>query len=207
MLSVAIEQHALATTAMADSAPDVDDDDEDALARRFASGDPSAFDEIVTLHRERVTGLAFRLLGWRDGEVEDVVQEVFLSVLNHLGRFRGESKVGTWLTVITINKCRTHRTRWFARWRMLRRRLKEAPSEPAPAADEGVRRDETSARVREAVQKLRPRDREVIVLHYLEQNDLAEMAGLLGVSQNAVEVRLHRARQRLKGLLKDVVEA
>jgi RNA polymerase sigma-70 factor (ECF subfamily) len=57
-----------------------------------------------------------------------------------------------------------------------------------------------------AVQRLRPRDREVIVLHYLEQHGLAEMAGLLGISQNAVEVRLHRARQRLKALLKDLVE-
>ena len=205
MLSVAIEQHALAATAMADSAPDVDD--EDALARRFAAGDARAFDEIVTSHRERVTRLAYRLLGWRDGEVEDVVQEVFLSVLNHLGRFRGESKLGTWLTVITINKCRTHRTRWFARWRMLRRRREQAPNEVAPAADEGVRQDETSARVRQAVQKLPPRDREMIVLHYLEQHDFPEMARLLRVSQNAVEVRLHRARQRLKGLLKDVVEA
>jgi RNA polymerase sigma-70 factor (ECF subfamily) len=206
MLSVAIEQHALAATAtMADTAPEVDD--EGALARRFAAGDAGAFDAIAALHRERVTRLAYRLLGWRDDEIEDVVQEVFLSVLNHLGRFRGESKLGTWLTVITINKCRTHRTRWFARWRMLRRRREHAQDETAPAADEGARRDETSARVRQAVQKLKPRDREVIVLHYLEQHDAGEMARLLGVSQNAVEVRLHRARQRLKGLLKDVAEA
>lgn len=183
----------------------VDTSDEQLVARA-QQGSSEAFAVLFRRYRPAIARYAGRMLG-DDARAEDVVQEVFLSVLNHLGRFRGESKLGTWLTVITINKCRTQRTRWFARWRMLRRRLKEAPSEPAPAADEGVRRDETSARVRQAVQKLRPRDREVIVLHYLEQHEPAEMARLLGVSQNAVEVRLHRARQRLKELLKDVVEA
>jgi RNA polymerase sigma-70 factor (ECF subfamily) len=131
---------------------------------------------------------------------------VFLSAFNQLGRFRGESKLGTWLTVITLNKCRTHRKRWFARWRTLRGKRESCASGFAPAADDAARRDETSAQVRMAVQKLRPRDREVIVLHYLEQHDVAEIARLLGVSHNAVEVRLHRARQRLKGLLTDLVE-
>jgi RNA polymerase sigma-70 factor (ECF subfamily) len=201
MLSVTREMPVLAAT-MAEDSPDVD---EDALARRCAAGDVSAFDAIVAMHRARVTRLAYRLLGWRD-DVEDVVQEVFLSVFNQLGRFKGQSKLSTWLTVITINKCRSHRRGWFRRWRMIRRRREEAPADAAPAADEGARRDETAARVRLAVQKLRPRDREVIVLHYLEQQDVAEMTQLLGASHNAVEVRLHRARQRLKELLKDLVE-
>ena len=199
MLSVTSEMHALAAT-MAEPTPEVD---EDSLARRFAAGDAGAFDAVVAMHRARVTRLAYRLLGWRD-DVEDVVQEVFLSVFNQLGRFKGESKLGTWLTVITINKCRTHRRRWFVRWRAMRRRREGTRPGEAPPADEGARRDETSAQVRLAVQKLRPRDREVIVLHYLEQHELGEMARLLGVSQNAVEVRLHRARKRLKVLMMDV---
>lgn len=203
MLSVTSEMPVLAATTMAEHAPDVD---EDSLARRFAAGEAGAFDAIVAMHRPRVTRLAHRLLGWRADDVEDVVQEVFLSAFNQLGRFKGESKLSTWLTAITINKCRSHRRGWFRRWRMMRRRRNEAPNDAAPAADEATQSDETSAQVRFAVQQLRPRDREVIVLHYLEQHDLAAMAHLLDASHNATEVRLHRARQRLKELLKDLVE-
>jgi RNA polymerase sigma-70 factor (ECF subfamily) len=74
------------------------------------------------------------------------------------------------------------------------------------AADAAAVRDDTLAQVREAIKKLAGRDREVIVLHYLEDRGVAEMSELLKLKTNAVEVRLHRARQRLKKLLEPLVE-
>ncbi|MCP4712641.1 MAG: hypothetical protein GY869_28785 [Planctomycetes bacterium] len=65
---------------------------EQQLVRRFVEGDESAFDEIVAEQQSRVTGLTYRLLGWT-ADVEDVVQEVFLAVFKHIGRFRGESSL------------------------------------------------------------------------------------------------------------------
>jgi len=59
--------------------------------------------------------------------------------------------------------------------------------------------------VRQVVQNLRPVDREVIVLHHLEQIPIAEIAKMLGISANAVEVRLHRARQKLKQRLEGLI--
>src|SRR5215217_5846336 len=80
------------------------------LAERLARGEADAFDELVGLHETRLTRLPYRLLGWR-GDVADVVQEVFLSALLHASRFRGEASLGTWLTRITVNKCRSHQRR------------------------------------------------------------------------------------------------
>ena len=65
--------------------------------------------------------------------------------------------------------------------------------------------EETSQQVRNAVAALPPRDREVIVLFYLEELPVAQVAQLLGAKPNAIEVRLHRARQRLKTQLAGLI--
>jgi RNA polymerase sigma-70 factor (ECF subfamily) len=162
----------------------------------------ASFEQLVALHEPRVRRLAHRLLGWRGGgDVDDVVQEVFLVLLNKLDCFRGESSLATWLTRVTINRCRTHqRTRW------LRLRLHRPPhfSEAGPPADQHAVRDEVNARVRSAVAALGARDREVIVLFYLEELPSSDIAALLGISSGAVDVRLHRARRRLKEKLGDL---
>ena len=76
----------------------------------------------------------------------------------------------------------------------------------APAWSRSVA-DETSKRVREAVQSLPPRDREVIVLRYFEQLTPAQIAGVTRQSTNAVDVRLHRARAKLASALAEWREA
>jgi RNA polymerase sigma factor (sigma-70 family) len=178
--------------------------DERSLAQRFAEGDAAAFEAVVAMHRPRITRLVYRLLGW-PADVDDMVQEVFLAALTKCRRFRGESALGTWLTVIALNKCRTHRRGLLSRWRALRR-VSRRPTPLQSAADAGAMRDDTLAQVREAIKRLAGRDREVIVLHYLEDRGVGEMAELLKIRTNAVEVRLHRARQRLKKLLEPLIE-
>jgi RNA polymerase sigma-70 factor (ECF subfamily) len=167
----------------------------DASAQREQDG----FEQLVALHAPRVRRLAHRLLGWRNAsDVEDVVQDVFLAALEKLNNFRGDAQVSTWLTTITLNRCRTHR-----RPRLLK--LKWLTHRDEPASDGQAIEDETSARVRQAVQELSAKDREVIVLFHLEEQPIAEIAKLLGAKANAIEVRLHRARQRLKETLGDLV--
>ena len=156
--------------------------------------DSSNFDEIVARYQPQVARLAHRLLGWRDhAGVEDVVQEVFLVALTRLDTFRGDASLSTWLSGITINQCRAHRRRSLLRLRWLREKWNRHDSTHQPPEV-----DETSQQVRAAVAELPPRNREVIVLFYLEEFSVAQIAELLGVKNNAIEVRLHRARQRLK---------
>ena len=158
------------------------------------------FEQLVADHRERVTRLAYRLLGWRD-EVEDVVQDVFVSAYANLEGFRAESSVATWLTTITVNKCRSHHRRRFLRIRWLADARRSATPRRGPPAEAEALGRESFEQVRRAVRALRGRDREVIVLRYLEEMSVSEMAVVLGVSRNAVEVRLSRARARLKAVL------
>src|SRR5947209_5770914 len=83
------------------------------LERRFADGDAQAFEQVVALYQTRVARLASRLLGWRGdiNDIDDVVQDVFLSALSKARSFRGESSLWTWLTIITLNRCRSQRRR------------------------------------------------------------------------------------------------
>ncbi len=167
--------------------------------------DASDFDGIVEAHRRRITRLVYRLLGWSD-DAEDVVQEVFLSALKNIKAFRGESGLSTWLMRIAVNKCRSHRRSLRVRLRLLAgaaervRRTRSARPEDASADAETFRR------VRRAVRALPVRYREVVVLRYLEETPTTEVAEILGISQAAVDTRLHRARRRLKDLLGDIME-
>jgi RNA polymerase sigma-70 factor (ECF subfamily) len=177
------------------------------LAERLARGEPEAFDELVGLHERRLTRLAHRLLGWR-GDVADVVQDVFLAALLHASRFRGEASLGTWLTRITVNKCRSHQRSLRVLWkRFTAGGVEEAdPAAPTGADESASAEAEKFAKVRRAVQGLGPRDREVVVLRYFENMTLDAISALTGDSKNAVEVRLHRTRARLAGVLREVVE-
>jgi RNA polymerase sigma-70 factor (ECF subfamily) len=183
------------------------EDDEDALlVGRFLRGDGAAFDQLVRAHQDRVARLAYRLLGW-SGEVDDVVQEVFLAVFRNVSRFRGDCRVSTWLTTITVNKCRSARRRRFVRLAFLRRLSDEprAAASSRPAAEEGGAAAAID-RVRIAVQALPARYREAVVLRYLEGMSIAEVGSALGISESATRVLLHRARARLKDRLSDLVE-
>jgi RNA polymerase sigma-70 factor (ECF subfamily) len=167
--------------------------------RAAARRDAASFDRLVVEERAYVSRLVGRLAGWRS-DVDDLVQEVFVAALGGWPKFRGDCSARTWLTRIALNKCRTYgRRRWlrerlFADWQKQR---ETAALTSNAIADE----TETTEHVRHAVVQLRQRDREVIALHYLEQLSPTEIATVLGISQNAVEVRLTRARKRLKEIL------
>ncbi len=159
------------------------------------------FEQLVTEHHARIARLVQRLLGW-SSDADDVVQEVFLAALDAWPKFRGASQASTWLVQIALNKCRTHRRRSGVLHRMiehLRERARARHTLPASAATIDQERNE---QVRRALQSLPPRDREVLVLHYLEELPVAEIATLLDLNRGAVEVRLSRARKRLEPLLR-----
>jgi len=155
--------------------------------------------ELIAAHGERVSRVVHRLLGWPD-DVEDVVQDVIVAALAAADRFRGDADVATWLTAIAIRKCRTHQRRRRLRQRVLGW-LRLGGSRVGGQSGRASEQDERAAAMRRAMQRLPARDREVLVLRYLEDLPVATMATLLGIRGNAVEVRLTRARQRLRELL------
>jgi RNA polymerase sigma-70 factor (ECF subfamily) len=179
--------------------------DDQLLVEQFCRGDESAFDRIVERYSTDVGTLANRLLGW-PGEVEDVSQEVFLAAYLGLRRFRGQCILKSWLFTITINKCRSHRRRQLLHLRTSSRASRESPRPSARAAISNPVDVETFNRVRNAVAALPAKYREPVVLKYIEELGTDEVARMLGISQNALHVRLSRARSRLKQHLNNLIE-
>jgi len=164
---------------------------------------PGAFDLLVHIHLDNVARLVHRLLGWPDA-VEDVVQEVFLSVLKHLNGFRGDASVSTWLARITINKCREETRRRWLRQAILWRQMHQPPAQCSAVA-RAVETEQLGV-VRQAVRRLPTALREVVVLRYLQEMPVGQICKALGLTESAVNVRLHRARAALKGLLVGISE-
>jgi RNA polymerase sigma-70 factor, ECF subfamily len=176
------------------------------LRRRFAQADPEAFDEVVRLYGPKLQSLTRRLLGWpRHQDAQDALQEVLMNAFTHCRSFRCESSLLTWLTRLTINTCRTCHRRRFAR-SMLLERLAFWRHPASPAETPSPESDSTSALVQSAVRALPAKDRELIILHYLEDHPVALIAELLRLSPAAIHVRLHRARRRLAATLGPLLE-
>lgn len=166
----------------------------------LADEDDGTFDQWVVRYRPDVSRLVRRIMGWADSEVEDVVQEVFVRAYLAKGRFRGDGSVWTWLMTITINACRSSRRRKIFRLEQFRRWIRHQPQ----ASTQGTPVEDVAEKVRDAMSRLPGRDREVVVLYYLQELPVSEIAGILKISQGAVNVRLHRARGKLKETLADL---
>jgi RNA polymerase sigma-70 factor (ECF subfamily) len=171
---------------------------ERSLEERLAAGEEAAFEEMLRRYQQEVAGLAAKLLGYRAaGDAHDVAQEVFVRVYLKRRSFRGDSSIRTWLMRVTVNCVRS-----LQRRRMLRLDLVwRAKSQEEHAADHGAELSEEGRRARDAVAQLRGRDREAVVLHYLEEMPVSVVAEVMGTSQGAVMTRLHRARKKLSQLL------
>lgn len=174
---------------------------QDAVSPREVERDLAAsFDRLVAERYRDVARLVRRLTGWQ-ADADDLVQEVFVSAWRAWPSFRQDSKAETWLTRIAINHCRSHRRRQWLRagiWRKLGQ-VTQFWEQGEP--DANLARQEESQRLQAAVAAMSQSDREVIVLRYMEEQSVEEIAATLEITRGAVEVRLSRARQKLKARL------
>lgn len=165
---------------------------------RVRSGETALFEVLMRRYNRRLYRVARSILG-NAGEAEDVMQESYVRAYEHLGQFAGRARFATWLTKIAVYEAMA-RARRSARLEPL-----EAGPEPGPpgeAAPASTNRDperemfdqEIRAFLESAIDGL-PRDyRAVFTLREVEGLDTAETAGCLGVSEDVVKTRLHRAR-------------
>jgi RNA polymerase sigma-70 factor (ECF subfamily) len=170
---------------------------------RLRSGDPRAFEELVTSFQHRVFAVAYRMLGSR-AEAEDAAQEVFLRIHKGIGAFRGDAALSTWIYAITSRVCLNRLG--SVEGRLARDRegdddtVLRVPSDhvgPAAAAE----RREIEQALHRAIAEL-PEDRRiVVVLRDLEGLSYEDIAAALELPLNTVRTRLHRARMDLKDKL------
>ncbi|MHC4395956.1 MAG: RNA polymerase sigma factor [Planctomycetota bacterium] len=175
------------------------------LVKQFNRGDGSAFDRIVEANSAEIAAFANQLLGW-PGDVDDIIQDIFLAAFLGLKKFRCECSIKTWLFTITINKCRSYRYKQMLRLKLFLKTAGQNPLASTHAADKTITDSETFNRVRHAVKALPPKYREPVVLKYLQELPTDKIAQILGISKNALQVRLTRARQRLKKDLAELIE-
>jgi RNA polymerase sigma factor (sigma-70 family) len=164
---------------------------------------PLASPEALLAHEPRIRRLVHRLLGWASArDVDDVVQDVFLAAWRYRRTFRGDATFATWLHRIAVRKVQSH-----ARWRAVRvrwfggRAAAEPDASAAPEAACPVEQADEVRAVRAAMAGLPHRDREVLVLRYLEARPVEDVARLLGLRRAAVDARLSRARTKLRAAL------
>lgn len=169
---------------------------DDELVEQCLSGKDSAFREIIERHQGRIYGLALRMMGNR-ADAEDLAQEAFLRAYSALPAYR-QGSFGSWLYRITVNLC-------LSALRDGRRTTAVDPAdlESLSVADPDDPSAERSHAVHEAIRSLDEHYRAVVVLRFMDDLSYDEIAQVLGVSHSAVETRLHRAKKRLRELLKE----
>ncbi len=190
-------------------APDVAQD-ETAWVSALRAGEEPAYEKLVRAYSGRMLAVAQRMLQ-SESDAQDAVQEAFLSAFRGLGRFEGGSRLSTWLHRIVVNAA-------LMKLRSRQRRPEDPIEELLPkfldnghlaqpavewkeSAQTALERQEVRASVRESIDRLPESYRTVLLLRDIEELDTQETARLLELSPNAVKIRLHRARQALRGLL------
>ena len=172
------------------------------LAARCRRGDLPAFEELYTRHSSRLYSVAYRMTS-SAADAEDLLQDIFLQVYRRIDSFRGEAALGTWLHRLAVNACLD-----FLRSKQGRRqRATDSLDEPdavEPVAHASWRPDSVLNRLdlERAVAQLPPSYKQAFLLHDVEGLEHHEVSQLLGIAVGTSKSLVHKARMRLRTLLR-----
>jgi len=172
-----------------------------ALAQRAAGGDLVAFEELYERHNRRVYSLCLRMTQ-NVAEAEDLAQEAFIQLFRKIGSFRGESAFTTWLHRLTVNQVLMH----FRKKGVKLEQTTDDGETPVQivAGTQNPNQMPVVDRIAldRAIGQLPPGYRTVFVLHDVEGHEHEEIAGMLGCSVGTSKSQLHKARMKLRTLLR-----
>ncbi len=171
---------------------------------RAKQGDASAFEVLYHLHKRRVYSLCLRMTA-NTAAAEDLTQEAFLQLFRKIGTFRGESAFSTWLHRMAVN---------VVLMQLRKKGLAVVPLDETMDSEEDSARKEPGGQdlrltgsidrlqLGRAVEELPPGYRMIFLLHDVEGYEHNEIAGMVGCSIGNSKSQLHKARMRLRALLK-----
>ncbi len=171
---------------------------------RAKQGDAEAFEALYHLHKRRVYSLCLRMTA-NTAQAEDLTQEAFLQLFRKIGTFRGESAFSTWLHRMAVN---------VVLMQLRKKGLQVVPLEDTVETEEETPRKELGGddlvlegsvdrlQLQRAVESLPPGYRTIFVLHDVEGFEHNEIAGIVGCSIGNSKSQLHKARLKLRDLLK-----
>jgi RNA polymerase sigma-70 factor (ECF subfamily) len=172
-----------------------------ALVERARVGDRMAFEALIGVRLERLLRLALSIVG-NEADAHDAVQESCLRAWRELPRLRDSDRFEAWLWRITINACRSS-LRGRRRAHVHEIAVDGSASSPEPAQSGNAFADDVTVKdaIRRAFRRLDPDQRSILVLHYVEERPVTEIAQLLGIAEGTAKSRLHTARRALERAL------
>jgi len=171
-----------------------------ALVRRILAGEIDQYGVLVERYRREFGRYASAMLGGNADDAADALQEAFIRAFDSLGSLGDPERFKAWLFRIVSNQCHNVRKRNKPHLSL------DSIQDPAePPADEEFASREIGAMIQEAIGRLTPEQSEAFVMKHVEGRSYAEMSELLGVGQDALKMRVHRARDELKKLLEGML--
>lgn len=163
------------------------------------AGDPAAWDTLFRRYQLPLYVFVFELV--RDEQASlDIVQEGFINATRHLTSLRDDAKFGSWLFGIAHQKC-VQRWHKQGREQATLREVAATPAEVEGGPDELLIRQEQEAEFMKLLSRLPPPQRSVLLLHFIEDFSLEEIAGITGAALGTVKSRLHYAKKALRELM------
>jgi RNA polymerase sigma-70 factor, ECF subfamily len=151
-----------------------------------------ALEELVAGHGLRVQHFCGRMTNWH-ADAMDLAQDVFVVAIERQGTFRGDSSVETWLLGIAVRVCR----KWIRREAIRRRVFGWMVTQSDSTGPDPAKACDAKDQVSMGLQSLDVQHREVLVLRYMENRDIEQIATVLKISRQSVDQRLTRARRKL----------
>lgn len=183
---------------------------DEALVTQAQSGCHKAFETLVTRYRGRIYGMTMNMLG-NEADARDITQEVFIKAWRNLGNFERRSQFFTWLCRIANNAVIDLIRKKKFSGAEFNDELGSVPAagaptapRPVPAPDRAMVSQEIGVRIREALDRLSPEHRAVILLKEIEGLSYQEIADTVGCAIGTVMSRLFNARKRLQEMLSDL---
>lgn len=175
------------------------------LAAQILSGDTAAFEEILNRYKKSVFSIVYRMIG-NYHEAEDISQEVFINVYKKLYQFDSSKKFAPWIHRIAVNSCITamRKNNKVVLLNFDEGYIPHYENNPREYLDDPqlvFENKELKAEIESALMKLPESYRIVIILRYQLDLDNQEIADILGISRENVEVKVHRARKAMRKVI------
>ena len=172
-------------------------DDDFSLIQRFIEGDESTFRTLVQRHKDKIRNIIYLTLNSSDS-VDDIAQDVLITIYKNLKSFRFQSQFSTWLYRITVNKCKDHLRK--VRIRSIFIPIKDGEEDPVYIPS--MEHKDISEIVNQAISKLPEKLRLPLLLKDIEGLSYQEIAETVNCEIGTVKSRIFRAREGLRELLK-----
>jgi RNA polymerase sigma-70 factor (ECF subfamily) len=181
-------------------------DQETLIINKIIGGDTQAFAVLVDRYKDLVFTLAIRMLKNRE-EAEEVSQDTFIKIYKALPKFKGQSKLSTWIYKVAYNTC-------LDRIKKNNRHQNEVTIDSFTEnqiktldnALEAMESAEQQQTIQNCLQQLASKDSFLLTLFYFEELSLEEISQIVNMEPNTVKVNIHRARKRLASILRERME-